>query len=55
MALNAKRARVADTQGFALRLLLCQRAADGSRAESSFGKAELFWPSCDGLSSSGLC
>lgn len=55
MALNAKWAWVADTQGFALLLLLCQRAADGRRAESSFGKAELFWSSCDGLSCSGLC
>lgn len=54
MTLNAKWAWVADTQGFALLLLLCQRAADGRRAESSFGKAELFWSSCDGLSSSGL-
>ena len=55
MALNAKWAWVADTQGFALLLLLCQRAADGRRTESSFGKAELLWSCCDGLSSSGLC
>lgn len=44
---------MAGTQGSALLLPLCQRAADGRGAESSFGKAELVWPSWNGLRCSG--
>lgn len=54
MALNAKWAWWQIPKALPLLLPPCQRAADGRRAESSFGKAELVWPSHDGLSCSEL-